>query len=93
MTVVATEAAIQQAIVEGLRAYGYIVMVTDPAVKRGGAMHTKGLPDLFVGAPGSNSWLALEVKRSPTSPPTFGPRRAASRSTTSGSSPTRRWRK
>ncbi len=60
------ERDVQQAIVDMLRWSGYEVDITDPAVRKGGQLHTVGLPDLFVWRRGfGNLYVALEVKRGP----------------------------
>ena len=60
------ERDVQQAICDLLVWNGFRVDVTDPAVRRGGQLHTVGLPDLFVWHPAyGNVYVALEVKRGP----------------------------
>jgi hypothetical protein len=68
----ATEAGLQQVVVEGLRLLGFTVLVTTRHPKRcrcgrwsradDGA--SRGLPDLFVTHPTrGNNWLGIELKR------------------------------
>lgn len=67
-----SEDAIQRCIVQGLEAYGYVVLVTSRRLKRcrncgawpGGADGaTRGIPDLLVTRKGwGPRWIGLEVK-------------------------------
>lgn len=58
-----TEAALQEQIVEGLRALGYEVLVTSARSVRQGYGADHGVPDLLVGSKDTISWFGLEVKR------------------------------